>query len=107
MICPMCNGTRKVLCEHMDDAYSKFFYPVLCPYCEGQGSIHCCEGMQAQPDCSPTNTPFPTATGIRQDIVVPYPRFLERSRLRGRSYFTGKIIRIDLDEEGWNNGEEP
>lgn len=40
MLCPLCHGHRL------------FFYQgqlVPCPECEGQGEIHCCDGLQEQP----------------------------------------------------------
>lgn len=41
MLCPLCHGHRF------------FFYHgqlVPCPECEGQGEIHCCDGLQEQPE---------------------------------------------------------
>lgn len=41
MICPLCNGRRL------------FFFQgqlVPCPECDGQGEIHCCDGLREQPE---------------------------------------------------------
>jgi len=41
MLCPTCHGHRL------------FYYQgqlVPCPECEGQGQIHCCDGLQEQAD---------------------------------------------------------
>ena len=40
MLCPLCHGHRL------------FYYQgqlLPCPECEGQGEIHCCDGLQEQP----------------------------------------------------------
>jgi DnaJ-class molecular chaperone len=41
MLCPTCHGRRL------------FYFQgqlVPCPDCEGQGTIHCCDGLQEQTD---------------------------------------------------------
>jgi hypothetical protein len=45
MLCPLCNGRRL------------FFFQgqlIPCPECEGQGEIHCCDGLQEQTGDSDT-----------------------------------------------------
>ncbi len=44
MLCPLCNGRRL------------FFFQgqlVPCPECDGQGEIHCCDGLQEQTNDAP------------------------------------------------------
>jgi hypothetical protein len=44
MLCPLCNGRRL------------FFFQgqlIPCPECEGQGDIHCCDGLQEQTNDTP------------------------------------------------------
>ncbi|MBI1831759.1 MAG: hypothetical protein HYR84_09950 [Planctomycetes bacterium] len=45
MLCPLCHGRR-------------LFYVngqlVPCPECEGHGEIHCCDGLQEQPEEAPS-----------------------------------------------------
>ena len=41
MQCPTCFGHRLFY-------YQGVYLP--CPDCEGHGTIHCCDGLQAQPD---------------------------------------------------------
>jgi hypothetical protein len=42
MICPLCHGNRVVVIEISS--------PQVCPHCQGQGTVYCCEGEQVQPD---------------------------------------------------------
>lgn len=44
MNCPMCMGKNIISTD-------RFGCPVHCPYCYGQGIVHCCEGdvMQVAP----------------------------------------------------------
>ena len=47
MLCPLCNGRRL------------FFFQgqlIPCPECDGQGEIHCCDGLQEQTSESATQT---------------------------------------------------
>ena len=41
MLCPICHGRRLFLFQGQ---------LVPCPECEGHGEIHCCDGLQEQPD---------------------------------------------------------
>jgi DnaJ-class molecular chaperone len=41
MLCPRCHGTHVV----WDDGR-----PVPCPECGGAGELHCCDGLQEQPE---------------------------------------------------------
>jgi hypothetical protein len=41
MICPFCQGQRLVRVQGK---------PQPCEECGGKGEIHCCEGLQAQPE---------------------------------------------------------
>lgn len=41
MLCPLCHGHRLF-------SYQGQLLP--CPECEGHGEIHCCDGLQEQPD---------------------------------------------------------
>jgi hypothetical protein len=41
MLCPFCHGRRL------------FYFQgqlIPCPECQGHGEIHCCDGLQEQPD---------------------------------------------------------
>ena len=41
MLCPICVGHRLFY-------YQGVYLP--CPECEGHGALHCCDGLQAQPE---------------------------------------------------------
>jgi hypothetical protein len=41
MLCDICHGTRMIQTVGMIQP---------CPECGGHGSIHCCDGLQAQPE---------------------------------------------------------
>jgi len=43
MICPECFGRRLA---------SATGVVLPCPECGGTGTVHCCEGLQAQPECA-------------------------------------------------------
>jgi hypothetical protein len=41
MVCPICYGRRIVLSNGQ---------AIPCPECQGQGELHCCDGLQEQPE---------------------------------------------------------
>jgi hypothetical protein len=41
MLCPRCHGTHVILVNGSR---------LPCPDCQGVGEIHCCDGLQEQPD---------------------------------------------------------
>ena len=41
MLCPRCYGSHTLLINGQ---------PRPCPECSGMGEIHCCDGLQEQPD---------------------------------------------------------
>lgn len=45
MLCPRCHGTHLILENRQ---------PIPCPECQGMGEIHCCDGLQEQPESCPT-----------------------------------------------------
>jgi hypothetical protein len=60
MLCPLCHGHRL------------FFYQgqlLPCPECEGQGEIHCCDGLQEQADDSADGANAPP--GAEVDLPQP------------------------------------
>jgi RecJ-like exonuclease len=44
MLCPICHGQRLVMVDNV---------ALPCPECGGHGEIHCCDGLQEQPDPAP------------------------------------------------------
>lgn len=52
MICESCNGTGEYrTIKFAADPYTKHKSPlVLCPQCNGTGTLYCCEGDCAQPE---------------------------------------------------------
>jgi hypothetical protein len=41
MLCPRCHGTHVIVVNGQRRP---------CPDCQGMGEIHCCDGLQEQPD---------------------------------------------------------
>src|SRR5262245_38238194 len=57
MLCPHCHGRRTITDKGP---------PAPCPECEGRGEIHCCEGLQSQPQTQSTPEPsFPVEAVMR------------------------------------------
>jgi hypothetical protein len=52
MICPQCSGVRRVAASLLNIIGGRGGAEVwiVCPYCDGQGTVHCCEGEISQPE---------------------------------------------------------
>lgn len=48
MLCPLCYGKRLLIVNGQ---------VLPCPECQGQGEMHCCEGLQEQPEAAPPENP--------------------------------------------------
>jgi hypothetical protein len=93
MLCPNCHGRRTITDEGP---------PAPCPECEGRGEIHCCEGLQAQPQVQSTTEPMSPVEAVMRCVFLTIFLLLPLGFARAggetsgeRALFNGK------DLSGW------